>query len=61
VLAIIYAGFLFVTASGNETKLETAKRALTYALIGTAILLGSVVIAKGIEATIKQVAPITTS
>ena len=40
-LAIIYSGFLFVSAQGNSEKLGDAKRALTYTLIGAAILLGS--------------------
>jgi predicted transporter len=52
VLFIIYAGFLFVTAAGNSDKLETAKRAILYAVIGAAILLGAKVIAYAIEHTI---------
>jgi len=54
VLAIIYSGYLFVTAVGNEEKLKTAKMTLWYSVIGTAILLGAWVIATGIEATINQ-------
>ncbi|MEX2013429.1 MAG: hypothetical protein WD897_00740 [Parcubacteria group bacterium] len=54
VLAFIYSGFLYVTAQGNETKLATAHRALLYTAIGTAVLLGSWVIAKVIENTINQ-------
>ena len=54
VLAFIYSGFLYVTAQGNETSLKTAHRALLYTSIGTAILLGSWVIAKVIETTINQ-------
>ncbi|MBP9715356.1 MAG: hypothetical protein KBD52_02610 [Candidatus Pacebacteria bacterium] len=51
-LAIIYAGFLFVTARGNSEKLETAKRALLYSLIGAAILLGSLAIAQLVSDTV---------
>ncbi len=51
-LAIIYSGFLFVAARGNSEKLTTAKKALTYTLIGAAILLGSWAIAKLISETI---------
>ncbi len=40
-LAIIYCGFLFVSARGNSEKLTKAKDALLYTLIGAAILLGS--------------------
>ena len=49
---IIYSGFLFVKAQGNPEELKKAKSAFTYAVIGTAILLGSWLLAKGIESTI---------
>ncbi|MEK7147023.1 MAG: hypothetical protein AAB772_02075, partial [Patescibacteria group bacterium] len=39
-LAVIYCGFLFVSARGNSEKLTKAKDALFYTLIGAAILLG---------------------
>ena len=51
-LAIIYSGFLFVSARGNSKELETAKKALMYSLIGAAILLGSWAIAQIISETI---------
>ncbi len=51
-LAIIYSGFLFVTAQGNTEKLKTAKKAITYSLIGAAILLGSWAIAQLISNTV---------
>jgi len=51
-LAIIYCGFLFVFARGNEKKLTEAKEALLYTIIGAAILLGSWAIANMIGATI---------
>lgn len=54
VMAFIYSGFLYVTARGNETKLKTAHMALLYTSIGTAVLLGSWVIAEVIENTINQ-------
>lgn len=41
VLVVIYAGFLFVTAGGDEKKISTAKMTLLYAVIGIAILLGA--------------------
>ena len=50
-LAVIYSGFLFVSARGNSEKLTKAKDTLMYTLIGAAILLGSVAIAKMIEST----------
>ena len=54
VMAFIYSGFLYVTAQGNETKLKTAHKALLYTSVGTAVLLGSWVIAKVIENTINS-------
>lgn len=52
VIMIIYSGFLFVTAQGNETKLANAKKAFMYAVIGALILLGSWVIANVIKETV---------
>ena len=46
VLFIIYAGFLYVTARGNAEQTKQATKALTYAIIGGVILLGSVAIAE---------------
>ena len=54
VLAFIYSGFLYVTAQGNESKLATAHKALLYTSIGTAVLLGSWVLANVICNTIGQ-------
>jgi hypothetical protein len=51
-LAIIYCGFLFVSAQGNSEKLTKAKNALLYTLIGSAILLGSWAIAQLISTTV---------
>lgn len=52
VLAFIYAGFLYVTAQGDEKQITQANTALLYAAIGTAILLGSWVLATAICKTI---------
>jgi len=52
---IIWAGFLFVTAQGDETKLRKAKSALFWASIGLAVLLGSWLIATAIVGTITQI------
>jgi len=51
-LAIIYSGFLFVEARGNAEKINKAKKALLYTIIGAAILLGSWAIAKLISETV---------
>lgn len=54
-LAIIYCGFLFVTAQGNSEKLKKAKQALLYTIIGAALLLGSLVITKAIQGTVDEI------
>ena len=54
ILAFIYAGFLYVTAAGDEKKIGIAHKALLYAAVGTAVLLGAGVIAEVIRATINQ-------
>ena len=54
VMAIIYAGFKFVTAQGKPEKLKEAKDAFLWVLIGAAILLGSWLIANAIKGTVDQ-------
>lgn len=44
VLFVIYAGVLYVTSAGNKDRVETAKKTLTYAVIGLAIIVLSKVI-----------------
>lgn len=51
---LIYAGFMFVTAKGNEQQLATAKRAFVGAIIGTAILVGAQVLSNVITQTINS-------
>lgn len=51
-LAIIYCGFLFVSAQGNPAELEKAKSSLLYTLIGAAILLGAWALAQLITSTV---------
>ena len=51
-LAIIYCGFLFVSAQGKPESIKKAKDALLYTLIGAAILLGSWAIAQLISETV---------
>lgn len=49
---IVYSGFLFVKAQGNESKLSEAKQVLLYTVIGAAIVLGATVISAVINQTI---------
>ncbi len=39
VILWVVTGFLFLTAQGDPTKLTAAKKALLYAVIGTAVIL----------------------
>lgn len=39
VFALIYSGILYVTSAGDPTKTETAKKNLTWAIIGIAVVL----------------------
>src|SRR5260221_7881399 len=41
VVVIIYGGFLYVTAAGNEEQAGKGKKALTYSIIGILIILSS--------------------
>jgi hypothetical protein len=51
-LFIIWAGFLFVSARGNETQLTKAKKTLWYTLLGAAVILGAQVISGIITSTL---------
>jgi len=53
VLFIVYSGFLFVTAQGNETKLQKAKDTFFYTIIGVTVFLGSWALALIVKSTIK--------
>lgn len=54
-LAIIYTGFLFVSAQGNSEALTKAKKSLLYTLIGAALLLGAFVLAEAIGKTVDEI------
>jgi hypothetical protein len=56
VFFIIYAGFMYVTAQGNPGKIETANRALLYAVIGGVIILGAKVLLAVISGTVDSLA-----
>ena len=52
ILMMVYVGYLFVAARGNAGKLEEARRALLWTIVGALILLGAKAIAIGIKATV---------
>lgn len=51
---IVYAGFLFVTAGGDERKLESAKTTFYWTIIGGAVLLGSSALAEAVVDLVKN-------
>lgn len=55
IVMFVIVGLMFITARGNTTKLETAKKALLYVSIGAAIVLGAWVFAEAIQATINSI------
>lgn len=55
VFFVVYSGFLFVTAQGNEEKLKKAKNAMLWTLVGAAILLGAELLATVITNTITNI------
>ena len=56
VLMLIYTGFLFVMARGNDTKLTNARSMLTWTLVGAAIILGANLIANLLRNTVTEIA-----
>lgn len=53
-LMLVYVGFLFVTAQGNSEKLQSARSALVWTLIGGLILLGAQAISIVVQNTVQQ-------
>jgi heme/copper-type cytochrome/quinol oxidase subunit 2 len=53
VFMIIYSGYMFVAARGNDSKISEAKDILLATVIGGAILLGADIIANVVVNTVK--------
>ena len=53
VLMMVYVGFKFVTAQGDPGEITKAREMLLWTVVGALVLLGSKVLASGIEATVK--------
>ena len=53
-LFVIYAGFQFLTAQGNSTKIQNATRNLGYVLVGSLLILGAWALAQLLGNTINQ-------
>ncbi len=52
VLFIMYAGYLFVTAAGNPSEIESARSALLWAVVGGVIILAAKIILGVIQGTV---------
>lgn len=48
VIFIIYSGYLFVTAGGNQSKIDAAKTTFYWTIIGAAIVVGAWALASAI-------------
>lgn len=55
VVFFVYAGFNFVAAQGNPEKLEKARRALGWSIVGAAILLGAKALSVLIQNTLRPI------
>lgn len=54
IMMLVYVGFLFVAARGNAEKIQGAKSALVWTVIGGLILLGATSIQLVIEGTVNS-------
>lgn len=61
ILAIIYTGWLFIAARGNDKKISEAKQAALYTAIGGAVVLGAWVAATAIKGTVDEIRGTTTA
>ena len=53
-LFIVYSGFMFVIARGNESMLSEAKKNFFFVIVGSILILGAWVIATLIGGTVAQ-------
>lgn len=55
VLMIVYTGFLFVTAGGDEGQVSKARTALLWTVVGALVVLGSKALSLAIENTVLEI------
>lgn len=53
-LFLVVSGFYFITAQGNQQKLEIAKKNFVYVIIGAILILGAWILATLIAGTVSQ-------
>lgn len=44
IIALVFSGIFYLTSGGNEKRIETAKRAALWSVIGIAVVLSALVI-----------------
>jgi hypothetical protein len=55
VLMLVFVGFKFVAAQGNDSKLTEARTMLFWTVVGALILLGAKAIEAGVQATVQSI------
>jgi hypothetical protein len=53
-ILVLYAGFLWMTAGGNDTKVEQAKKILSQAIIGLILIMASYAISTFVVTSISE-------
>ena len=53
-ILVLYAGFLWMTAAGNDSKVEQAKKLLTQAVIGLILILASYAISSFVVTSVQN-------
>lgn len=53
IIGFVISGFQYITASGSEKIVETAKRNMTYSVIGVIVALSGFVIIQAIDAALR--------
>ncbi len=53
IISFVISGILYLTASGDERQLETAKRAMTYSIVGVVIALAGYIIVRAVDAALQ--------
>jgi len=49
VIGFVISGIMYLTAAGDDTKMESAKKAMTYSIIGVVVGLSGVVLIQAID------------
>lgn len=55
VFFLVYAGFLFVKAQGNDSELSKAKSTFFWTIVGGMVVLGAHVLSRVIQNTVNQI------